>query len=47
MHSYYPTAQQVDNYVPPKFALLMDNQVQDWEGGGFTRMGESKKGRGA
>ena len=44
MHSYYPTAQQVDNYVPPEFELFMDNQVQDWDGGGFTRIGESKKG---
>ena len=30
MHSYYPTAQQFDNYVPPEFEEFMNEQVQDW-----------------
>lgn len=45
MHSYYPTAQQVDNYVPPEFELFMDNQVQDWDGGGLGGVLEWEKVR--
>ena len=36
LHSYYPTAQQFPNYVPPEFAQFMykDQQVQSfyWNG---------------
>ena len=30
MHSYYSTAQQFDNYVPPEFEEFMNEQVRDW-----------------
>ena len=43
MHSYYPTAQQFDNYVPPEFELFMDNQVQDWDRGALLEWEKVKK----
>jgi len=37
MHSYYPEAQEFQNYVPNEFETFMDNTVQEWESLGMLK----------